>query len=143
MTRLPCAVICVLLFVVPVARAEDSVIKEVEAQIKVLNDAFKDGGDASKLKTLMSEDHLAFTPWGGTQTREQQIQTLAELKLSVYEPGPLRIVPLGKDGAVVTYTLKPKGTFRGKAVPTNSLVSAVWVRRDGKWLELHYQETAR
>jgi len=33
------------------------------------------------------------------------------------------------------------GRFQGKPLPPNLLVSAVWVKTDGKWLELHYQET--
>lgn len=125
------------------ALADEVVIKEVEAQLKVLNEAFTNGGNPAKLKELMTADHLAITPWGGTQTRDEQLKTLPELKLEEYKAGPTRIVALGKDGALITYSLKMKGTFRGKAVPTDSFATAVWVRRDGKWYELHYQETAK
>src|SRR5262249_47360939 len=125
---------------VPLAHAADPAAKDVEAAIRVLNDTFKTG-DASKIKVLMAEDHTAVTPWGGKQTREDQIQTLPELKLTEYDAGPMTIKMLGADGALVTYALKMKGTFKGKELPAHCYASAVWVRRDGKWLELHYQET--
>lgn len=119
----------------------DPAVKEVESAIKVLNDTFKTG-NATNIKALMAEDHVAFTPWGGRQTRDEQIRTLPELKLTEYEPGPMTVTMLGADGALVAYSLKLKGTFEGKALPTRCYASAVWVKRGGKWLELHYQETA-
>lgn len=54
----------------------------------------------------------------------------------------MTVVPLGRDAALVTYTQKQAGTFRGKPLPPECYAAAVWVRRDGKWVELHYQETA-
>jgi hypothetical protein len=45
--------------------------------------------------------------------------------------------------AVATYSLMQRGTFKGKEVPRQNCVSAIWHKRDGKWLEtFNYQDTA-
>ena len=37
--------------------------------------------------------------------------------------------------------LTQKGTYKGKPVAPKNYVAAVWVNKDGKWLEASYQET--
>lgn len=128
------------LFLCPPAFADDPSPKDVEKAIAALNDAFK-VGTPGPIKALTTEDHLTVTTWGGTQTREEALKTLPDLKLSEYTPGKMKITPLGPDAALVTYPLTMKGTFKGKDVPTKSFASAVWVRKGGKWLESYYQET--
>ncbi|WP_439620421.1 nuclear transport factor 2 family protein [Gemmata sp.] len=121
------------------ARAEDAT-KDVEKAIAALNDAFK-AGDGALVKALETDDHLSVTTWGGTQTRDESIKTLPDLKLTAYTPAKLKITVLGPDAALVTYALELKGTFKGKDVPAKNFASAVWVRKGGKWLEAYYQET--
>lgn len=118
----------------------DDATKDVEKAITALNDAFKNG-DPAPIKALMTEDHLTVTSWGGVQTREEALKTLPELKLKEYTPGKMKITVLGPDAALVTYSLAMKGTFKGKEMPAKSSVSAVWVRKSGKWIEAYYQET--
>lgn len=121
------------------ASAEDAT-KEVEKAIAALNDAFK-AGDGALVKALETDDHLSVTGWGGTQTREESVKTLPDLKLSAYTPGKIKVTVLGPDAALVTYPLELKGTYKGKEVPAKNFASAVWVRKGGKWLEHYYQET--
>ena len=84
---------------------------------------------------------MSVTAWGGTQTREESVKTLPDLKLSAYTPGKIKVTVLGPDAALVTYPLELKGTYKGKDVPAKNFTSAVWVRKGGKWLEHYYQET--
>jgi hypothetical protein len=121
---------------------DDSVAKELEQAITALNEAFRDR-DAGKASALMAEDHLAVTPYyGGPLDRAGQLATISDLRVTEYKAGKKQVSPLGKDTVLVTYPLVLKGTFKGKAIPPRSYASAVWVRRDGKWLERFYQETA-
>jgi hypothetical protein len=124
--------------VTPIAAGEPE--KDVEAAIRTLNEAFPTH-DPEKIKALMAPTHLAFTPWAGKQTRDQQIATLKDLVLDKYSAGPMTITMIGNDGALVTYGVTVSGRFQGKPLPPNLLVSAVWVKSEGKWLEMHYQET--
>jgi hypothetical protein len=89
----------------------------------------------------MTADHVAVTPWAGRQTRDEQIGTLKDLKLTAYKPGKMTITLTGPGSALVAYPLAMTGTFQGKPVPAESFAAAVWVLRDGGWKELYYHET--
>jgi len=41
----------------------------------------------------------------------------------------------------VIYTLQAAGTFEEQAVPGTALASTAWMKRDGKWIAAHHQET--
>jgi len=119
----------------------DDPTKEVESAMEVLNDAFT-AQDAAKIRALMAPNHLAITPFAGKQSLEEQLRTLPELKYDEYSASPMSATIVNEACVLVTYTLKAKGSFKGKPVPSHCLVAAVWVKNDGKWQELHYQETA-
>jgi len=134
-----------LCLVVPAADAVEpskvELSKEVEAAMGVLNEAFT-AHDVDKVRSLMTPNHLAVTPFAGKQTLDEQIRTLADLDYEEYEAGPMSTTTIDDSCVLVTYALKAKGTYRGKPVPSQCHVVAVWVKSDGKWRELHYQETA-
>lgn len=123
------------------ARGDDAVVQAVEKAIKALNDAFENG-NARAVKSLVTDGHIAVTPYYGRAEFAEQISTLPELKFTEYEAGKMQIKLLTPDTALVSYPLTQKGTFKGKPIPAKCLTAAVWVRKDGKWLEAHYQETA-
>lgn len=130
-----------LLWTVP-AFAEDTRAKDVEKSLATLNDAFE-SGDKAKIKSLMAADHISVTSYyGGPLTRDEQLESMKDLKLSKYSVAKMQTTLLDKETALVTYEVTQQGTFRGMAVPVKSFASAVWVKRDGTWIERFYQETA-
>jgi hypothetical protein len=47
-----------------------------------------------------------------------------------------------KDALILTYSVKVKGTYQGKAVPEGPYREAsAYVNRNGEWLAIYYQET--
>lgn len=115
--------------------------REVRVAIAALNKAFSKG-DAEAAGKLMTDDHIAITGYyGGAQTREQQLRSLADLKLTEYREGSLQLRSLSADVVLVIYQLSLQGSYKGKAVPPRNYTAAVWVRRGDKWLEASYQET--
>jgi hypothetical protein len=121
---------------------KEAVVQEVRKAITALNEAFH-ARDAGKLKALMTADHVAVTAsYEGPLARDAQLKSLPDLDLAEYKAGTMRVKLLDKDVALVTYPLTMKGKFKGKEVPHKSFASAVWVRREGKWLEAYYQETS-
>jgi hypothetical protein len=121
--------------------ADNAADKEVQKAITTLNSAFE-RRDASAIGHLMTDDHVSVTAYyGGPMSKAQQLATLPDLNLSEYTAGKLRVHLLSKDVALVTYSLRQKGTFKGKEVPLRNYASAIWVNRDGKWLETFYQDT--
>jgi ketosteroid isomerase-like protein len=115
--------------------------KEVQKAVTALNTAFE-RRDANAIGRLMTDDHVSVTAYyGGPMSKAQQLASLPDLNLSEYAAGKLRVLFLSKDVALVTYSLTQKGTFKGKEVPLRNYASAIWVNRDGKWLEAFYQDT--
>jgi hypothetical protein len=131
------------LLLAPGAGADDAAtIKEVERALAELNQAFAKQ-DVPTIKRLMAEDHVAITPYyNGLATKEEQLKTLAELKTSGYKSSQLKIALIAKDTARITYQLSQKGTYKGKELSAISYAAAIWVNRNGMWLEVFYQETA-
>ncbi len=125
--------------VTPALAAEPS--HDVETALRQLNEAFTTHNSAA-ITSLMTENHTAITPWAGKQTREEQVATLGDLELDEYTAGAMTFTPVGDDGVLVGYSLKMAGTFRGTPLAPHSFVTAVWVKADGQWKELLYQETA-
>lgn len=124
------------------ADRDATTIGEIKQAIGTLNEAFVKK-DAAAIKSLMTEDHVAITSYyGGAATNEVQTKSLSEHKISQYMAGKTTVKLLTPDVAFVTYTLDQKGTYQGVPLPPKNYVLAVWVNRDGKWLEASYQETA-
>jgi ketosteroid isomerase-like protein len=122
------------------ADAKEDASKEVQKSLEVLNDAFAKQDEAT-IKKLMTEDHVAVTPYGGKQSRADQLKNLPELKITEYTASEARLTMLTKDSAMITYVLAQKGTYKGKDLPAKVYASSVWIKRDGKWQEALYQET--
>lgn len=120
----------------------NSATKDVREAISVLNDAFTKR-DADTIRRLMTDEHISITSYyGGPQSKAEQLKALADLQLSEYKAGELKVTMLTDDVALVTYPLDQKGKYRQKALSAKNYASAVWVKRAGKWLEASYQETA-
>jgi ketosteroid isomerase-like protein len=135
------AALLTALVLIATARADEAA-DDVTAAINKLNKAFEKA-DAAAIKAGMTADHAAVTGYyGGAVTRDEQIKSLADLKLTEYKSGKMKIKLLGKEGALVTYELETKGTFKGKPLPLKNYASAVWVKQAGMWREAYYQETA-
>ena len=53
-----------------------------------------------------------------------------------------KMLPIDNDAVILTYQTTLKATFKGDEVPPGPYRSAaVWVNRDGKWLDFYYQQT--
>jgi hypothetical protein len=53
-----------------------------------------------------------------------------------------KTLPVDKDAVIVMYNVTVKATSKGEAVPPGPYRAAsAWVNRDGKWLDIYYQET--
>jgi len=52
-----------------------------------------------------------------------------------------RVTRLGEDSAILLYAWTVTGTFGDQPLPSTMLSSTAWVRRNGKWLAVHHQDT--
>lgn len=103
MPRKTLAALTTALLLAATARADDGEAKAVEKAIADLTRAFEEA-DADPVKALMTDDHVAVTPYyGGPQGRDEQLKGLADHKLTEYKAGKMRVRMLGKGAALVTY----------------------------------------
>jgi hypothetical protein len=115
-------------------------VREVQKSLQALNAAFVKR-DLAVMKRLMADDHVAITPYYGMVDREAQLKNLPETKITTYKEAGLKVTLLTKDVARVTYRLTTKGTYKRTSISGNSYALAIWVKRDGRWQEVSYQET--
>jgi uncharacterized protein (TIGR02246 family) len=119
---------------------QEGVAKEVEGAVHAVQTAFNKG-DVDTLKRLMTEDHVTILTYAHFSNAAQQLRTLSDWKFSAYKIDGLKVKVLTVDAALVSYQASIQGTYRGKEVPSPVQVAAVWVKRDGRWLQASYQET--
>jgi uncharacterized protein (TIGR02246 family) len=125
----------------PAFADEAADIAAIEAQRAALGQAYEDG-DADAIRGLMTPDQRSVTfVYDGPQTVDEQIATLKDLKVEVYDAIPPKVEMLGPDAALVTTEQSYRGTYKGNPLPGRVFVGEVWVRADGKWLQKFYQET--
>jgi len=77
----------------------------------------------------------------GERTKVQAMNEVPHGNVYKYTLWGLKVTRLGPDAALVTYEVTmefpPKSVLRYSRV----LVGEIWVKREGHWKELHYQET--
>jgi len=113
----------------------------LEANVKTEWDAFQKK-DKKAYSDLLADDFAAVEDDNqGMRTKTGAASEVDRSNINKYNLYALKVIPLNPNAALVTYELTmlfpPKVKFRFKRV----LVSELWVKRDGKWLERYYQET--
>lgn len=121
---------------------EPATVAAINAASAALDDAFE-RQTAEDIKRMMTADHIAVTPYYETpQTVAQQIASLPELKYKQTNTGDVKVVVLGPDAGMRTFTARLDGTYKGKTIPSDVFVTSIIVREDGQWREKFYQVTA-
>jgi len=63
----------------------------------------------------------------------------ARMKMDSYSLRNVRFSRLAPTVVLLTYEARVVGTYDGKPLPSLQFVSSVWVERNGKWLNVLYQ----
>jgi ketosteroid isomerase-like protein len=121
---------------------EPAAVAAINAASAALDDAFE-RQSAEDIKRMVTADHLAVTPYyESPQTAAAQIASLPELKYKQTITGEVKVVVLGPDAGMRTFTARLDGTYKGKPIPADVFVTSIMVRQDGVWREQFYQVTA-
>jgi Domain of unknown function (DUF4440) len=113
----------------------------LDAKIKAEWEAIKNR-DPKALGELLTDDYIGVE--ADREGERYKWKALAELQNSAvtdYTLSFLKVTPLCQDAAFVRYEVfihfPPKSTVRWEKI----LVGEIWVKRDGAWKSMHYQET--
>jgi Domain of unknown function (DUF4440) len=130
------------LHVLSAAADEAATVAQLQAAALELDKAYANQ-DMSTIKRMISSDSLSVAArYGGSASLAEQTKTFGELKRTNLDYTPIDVTLLGADVALVTFEKSYAGTYEGKALPPRVFVGEVWLKRDGKWLQRYYQETA-
>lgn len=120
----------------------DSALKEMfEAKIKAEWEAIKNK-DKKTYGELLADDYQGVEV--DTQGERTKIQALNELQngnVFTYTIWGFKFIPLCSDAAFVIYEVTLQFPPRSVVHFSRVYITELWVKRDGQWKELHYQET--
>jgi hypothetical protein len=99
--------------------------------------------DPQALGELLTDDFVAVEVDNeGTRTKEQLLREIAQPVFSDYAISRFDSQSLGPDAELTTYEVFLHFLPGGQQVRYVRLyASEIWVKRDGSWKALHYQET--
>jgi Domain of unknown function (DUF4440) len=120
----------------------DSALKDMfEAKIKAEWEAIKNK-DKKAYGELLADDYQGVEV--DTQGERTKIQALSELQngnVFNYTMWGFKFIPLCSDAAFVIYEVTLQFPPRSVVHFSRVYITELWVKRDGQWKELHYQET--
>jgi len=110
------------------------------AKEKAAWDAFR-RKDADGFKKMLAADYIEVLD-SGTMTGDAAIAGMKDFEISDVTFADWKMTTIDKDAALLTYTVKVKGSYKGNAVPEGPYHEAsAYVNRNGEWLTIYYQET--
>lgn len=136
------AVVLCLASGMPNAHADDdATLSAVIAAFNAIDAAFG-RKDTEALESMMTADHLAIAPYyDGPKDVAGTLDTLDDLKTKETPVSKMTVTMLGPEAAMITFVATMDGSFKGAPLPARGFVTAIMVRRDGRWLEKQYQLT--
>ena len=132
---------CTILIVSNTHAEDAQLVEELKAARLALDDAFQNN-DVTTIRNMVTPDHVGVTTYyEGSYSADKEIATLSKLKVKYFDFSETKVDLLGADAALVTFQNSQSGTFDGKPLPSRIFVVEIWIRKSGKWLQKHYQET--
>ncbi len=125
----------------PAKSKEVELTKVLDAKIKAEWEAIK-GKDQKAYGELLAEDFVGVeADNNGERYKWKVLNELQQSLVTDYTLSFLKVTPLCPDAAFARYEVfikfPPKSLVKFEKV----LVGEIWVKRDGQWKALHYQET--
>ena len=104
--------------------------------------AMKD--DKEFFRSYLAPESKWFLADGSVIGRDQVLLNLDDFHLQSYSMGKVSMLKVTEDSVMIMYNIKYQGLHQGIKESFAELESSsLYVRRDGKWLEIFYQETAK
>ena len=100
-------------------------------------------GDGKFFETFLGDEAMIGTD-AGFSTKAQTVKDISSkpCDLKSFEFSDFKVVMLDKNTALITYKALQDGVCAGQPIPKNVIASSVYVKRKGKWMAMHHQESA-
>ncbi len=122
--------------------AQEDVKSTVTSIEKSLWEAWKNK-DMAVFEKNLTEDSVNITSQGASFSREQYVKEMTAHPCEVrnFSLSDWQVHQLSNDTVLVTYKAKQDATCEGMKAPAEIVASAVYVKKDGKWLAASYHES--
>jgi hypothetical protein len=120
-------------------KAASAMDEMLVANERALHNAVAKADTAAFLSLVVPEG--AWTTSQGFVPMNLLVNGLGAFHLNKWDIVNPRVTRLTEDSAVVLYAWTVNGTYGDQPLPPTMLSSTVWVRRNGKWLAVHHQDT--
>ena len=99
--------------------------------------------DKEFFRSYMAPEFKGFFADGTVANREDFLRNMDDFHLVKYTMGEVTMMRINEDAVMILYRAGFEGVHKGKTITQAGVESSsLYVRRDGKWLEIFYQETA-
>jgi hypothetical protein len=113
----------------------------LDAKIKAEWQAIKDK-DQKAYGDLLTEEYVAVeADGGGERYKWKALNELQQSAVADFTLSFLKVTPLCADAAFARYEVFIKFPPKSMVPFEKILVGEIWLKRDGQWKALHYQET--
>lgn len=112
-----------------------------QSKIKAEWDALKNK-DRKAYGDLLADDYQGVEVDGkGERTKLQALNELVDENVFNYTLWGYKFIPLNPNAAFVIYEITMQFPPKSQVRYSRVYITELWVKRDGQWKELHYQET--
>jgi hypothetical protein len=123
--------------VVSTATQDDPLTKVIAERLRSRLIAFKKV-DAAAYGTFLTDNFRSVDPVGLLHAYKPTSQEFASFPITQFIASQVLAVPIGQDGALVTYTLQ---LIQANAGPVKLTIGEVWVKQAGSWKSEYSQST--
>ncbi len=132
--------------VAPLASAQTPGDERLLAELTALERASWEAAlkdDKDFFRTYMAPEFKGLFADGTVADREDFLRNMDDFHLVKYSMGDVSLLRINEHAVMVLYRAGFEGVHKGKKLSQSGVESSsLYVRRDGKWLEIFYQETA-
>jgi len=118
---------------------EESLQQQIVGKEREELEALK-AGDHKAFANLLADEAIFLDP-RGHGTKAEVVEHTADFRLLDFTMENVKFVPVGANSGIIAYKLTQKGNAPGHEFTSVAYASALWTKRDGKWVCLFSQET--
>ena len=119
----------------PDASIQEQVVAKEREELNALK-----SGDHQAFANLLADEAIFLDP-RGHGTKAEVVEHTSDFRLIDYTMESIKFVPVGANSGVIAYKLTQKGNAHGHEFTSVAYASALWTKRENKWLCLFSQET--
>jgi len=118
---------------------EESLQQQIVGKEREELEALK-AGDHKAFANLLADEAIFLDP-RGHGTKAEVVEHTADFRLLDFTMESVKFVAVGANSGIIAYKLTQKGNAHGHEFTSVAYASALWTKRDGKWVCLFSQET--